>query len=409
MTFDFISQYLKYTEGNMSPKLYHMWSALSILAMSMGKRVYVLHDYYKIYPTLYVTLVGRQGIKKSTAKDLARDMFMEVFPDYPVSSSVTSREKIVSRLASDEILRTFEDENGTLIEYKPMAFFINELKNFMSINLPGMVDFLTDVYDRHYFDADTIKHGLQPVINPCINILACETPKWIIEKLKMNLITGGFSRRMVYVYVTERPARITFPKKTEESAEAERWCKKHLQKIVSFRGPFQWEEGVRPVFDKWFTSLPEQTDEVLEGYYETKDVLVQKVAMLLAMAQPEPKLVFTLELIQNAIAFIECIEENLPKLTIAAGRNELAVPQQQMLDLLNSHGGLMMEKDWHFETGRNMTEREYFDAKSFFTRTEVVKEFSWAIPNSKPKKMVWMIATAKRYREMLNKGEIVAA
>jgi len=32
------------------------------------------HSYFNIHPNLYVCLVGRQGFRKSTAKDIARDL-----------------------------------------------------------------------------------------------------------------------------------------------------------------------------------------------------------------------------------------------------------------------------------------------------------------------------------------------
>ncbi len=373
---DFISQYLKYNSGNMSPQRYHMWSALSILAMTMSRKVYVDHEYYQIHPTMYICLVGRQGIRKSTAKDLAKQMFLEVFPDYPLGANVQSREDIVKQLAKDESSRSFTDEHGNQIEIKPVAFFINELKNFLSINPSGMIEFLTDIYDTKFFAASTIKHGLQPIINPCINILACETPKWIVEKMKLNIIAGGFSRRMIYVYETEAPERVTFPVKTKEAKEAEEWCKAHLQKISTLAGPFKWEPDARTFFDKWFRSLPRMEDEILEGFYEAKDGLALKVSMMVAIAQPEPRLLLTKDILQIGISILESIEDNLPKLTIAAGRNELAVPQQRILEVLKQKGRMTMS-DWRELANKEMNEMEFLSSKRFFTETRQIVEAKW--------------------------------
>lgn len=403
---DFISQYLTYNSGNMAPKRFHMWCALSILAMTVGRRIYVEHEYFRVHAMLYITLVGRQGLRKTTAKDMAKNLFLEVFPDYPIGASVQSREKIVERMASDDCLRAYQDLDGSMIEYKPTAFFINELKNFMSINPGAMVEFLTDIYDTKFFASDTIKHGLQPIINPCINILACETPKWIIEKLKLNVIAGGFSRRMLYIYETVRPERITFPKKTPEATAAEEWCKGHLRKIANITGPFTWEPSARVYFDHWFQNLPSQDDEILEGYYEAKDILVQKIAMLIAVGQPEPKLVFTKPILELAIAFLESIEDNLPKLTIAAGRNELAIPQQALKDMLHDHGGLMLERDFHLEAGKHMTEFEYVNAKGFFIKTEQIVEFAQKFKEDGIEITRLVIASRAKYKDMVKKGEV---
>jgi len=344
----------------MAPKRHHMWAAISILSMTMGRKVYVDHSYYRIYPTMYICLVGRQGIRKGTAKDLASELFIEVFPTYPLGSSVMSREAIVTRLAEADSARIYTDETGQSIEFRPMAFFINELKNFMSINPQGMIEFLTDIYDRKHFNAGTIKHGLQTILHPCINILACETPDWIIDKLKLKVISGGFSRRMLYVYETEQAERITFPYVSPEALAARDWCAKHLEKIAQVAGSFTWDsQKTRDFFDQWFKALPIPDDTVMAGFYEAKDVLAQKVAMMLAVAQPEPKLIFTEELLSTAIAFLESIEENLPKLSVAVGRNELALPQQRLLELVKKHGGIVTERLLKKLSQADMTPMEY--------------------------------------------------
>lgn len=381
--------------------MYHMWSALSILGMTMSRKIYVDHEYFQIHPTLYICLVGRQGLRKSTAKDLAKNLFLEVFPDYPLGASVQSREKIVEQLSKDDALRVFTDENGNTIEIKPIAFFINELKNFMSINPSGMVEFLTDIYDTKFFAASTIKHGLQPIINPCVNILACETPNWIIEKLKMNIIAGGFSRRMIYVYVTEAPERITFPVKSDEAKRAEEWCKQHLLKINELRGPFKWEPSAKVFFDSWFRGLPRIQDEVLEGFYEAMDVLAMKVAMLVAVSQENPKLVLTCENLKTAIAFLEEVIVNLPRLSIAAGRNELAVPQQKLLELIQANNGCMMEKDWHKFATKELNEIEYGMVKRMFRDTRQLYEVSYKVNG----KVDMALFTAEKREELIAAGK----
>ncbi len=198
----FLKDYLFYNEQNECPRDYHIWSALVILAAAAGRRVYWRRGYSDMHPMLYVTLVGKMGTRKSTAKDIAMDLFCEALPDVPLGSATQSKEQIVQFLASPECMRAM-NINGEPIEYRPMMFFVNELKNWLAYNPGGMIAFLTDIYDRKYFDAGTIKRGLEKIVNPCINILACETPEWIIDQLKLKIISGGFQRRMLYVYKTD--------------------------------------------------------------------------------------------------------------------------------------------------------------------------------------------------------------
>lgn len=399
---DFISQYLKAHSGTMVIPRYTMWSALSVLATTMGRRIFVDHGHYQIHPNLYIAFVGRMGLRKSLPVDQAQAMITETFPDYPVGASVMSREQIVGRMCSQDCFRTYIDGNGNTVEWRPLALYINELENFMSINPPGMVSFLTDIYDRKLFKADTIKHGLEPLINPCINLLACATPDFIVEKLKMRLLSGGIARRLLFVYEIIRPDRITFPVKSKEAYEAEGWCKEHLRLIVTLAGEFKWSQEGRTFFDQWFRNLPAVDDKVLEGFYEAKDVLVTKVAMLIAVANEKPELLLTKDVLTAGVAFIESIEENLPKLTIAVGRNELAVPQHKMLQLLVEKGGWMSESTFHRLAALDMAEWEYSDSIKMLKATDQIHVVYVPYKGSKQN----VIVTPEKYEELKGKGEI---
>src|SRR6266536_886512 len=234
----FMQNYLAYNVNNECHRNYHLWTALLLLASATQKRVYVPYGYLNIYPNLYVCLVGRQGFRKSTAKDIGRDLLTSAFPDLPLAPSVQSREDIIKFMSSDECLFSYTDETGAVKELRPFVMFVNELKNFLSINPAASIEFLTDIYDRDVFDSSTIKRGLEKITNPCVNILACETPSWITEKLKAQVISGGFSRRMIFVYETTRGPKISFPRLPDNSAILWHWLKEHLQKVPKYVGPF---------------------------------------------------------------------------------------------------------------------------------------------------------------------------
>jgi hypothetical protein len=354
----FIQDYLYTCSRNECPRNYHIWSALTIIAASIHKRVCINWGDIVIYPNLYVCLVGSQGSRKSTAKDIARKVFKTAFPDYPVNASVQSREDIIKYMSSDEQAIYFKDANDTTIEVRPIMMFINELKNFLSINPSGMIDFITDIYDRDYFDCSTIKHSLQDIPNPCVNILACETPKWITDKLKADIITGGFTRRVLYVYETEPVKKISFPIPPPDYLIVRAKLVKHLHLISTFAGEFKWQQEALAYWDKWYQGLIHPTDEIMAGYYQSKHIQCLKVAMLLALAEDEPKLVLTPDLLEQASALLNHIEINMPKLSVAAGRNELAVPQQKLLELLESNGGWMPEKILKRATDRDLNPAE---------------------------------------------------
>lgn len=342
--FNFLRTYVEYNSGNECPRNYHLWTALVVLAAAIHKRVYVPQGYFKIYPNLFVTLVGKQGSRKSTAKDIGADIFMTAFPDYPIGAAVQSREDIIRSMTDKDKKILFVDETGSNVEVTPIVFFVNELKNFLSVDPQKMIEFLTDIYDRKMFDSSTIKRGAEKIINPCLNILACEVPSWITEKLKSGIVSGGFARRMIYVYETERGERIPFPLKPSGSSDMEKQLISHLRKISQISGPFKWTEPAINFWTPWYMQLKAPDEETMAGYYESKHVQVLKVAMCLALAEEELELTITKESLEHAISMLDVLEKNMPKLSEAAGRNELAIPMQTTLEHLHKNGGWLQEK-----------------------------------------------------------------
>jgi hypothetical protein len=400
----FLNDYLTYNDNNECPRSFHIWTAFVLLAGAVGRKCYLDHGHITVLCNLYVCLVGRQGLRKSTAKDIGRDLFTEALPNIPIGASVQSCQDIVKCLASEDYGRIYVDENNVQVECKPIMFFVNELKNFLSINPTAMIDFLTDIYDRKFYDAGTIKHGLQIILNPCVNVLACETPKWIISKLKLDIITGGFSRRMIYVYELNKRERIPFPTISTEARAARLRCLTHLQEVSKLVGRFTWAPAAKEYFENWYIQLKTPEDEIMEGYYESKHIQMLKVAMLLALSKPNPKLQITVDVLEEAIAHLDAIEENMPKLSVAAGRNELALPQQRILELVSARGGIFPEKQLLAETDKDATPMEQLSLLRHLEETEriVRKTLQWK-EDKIPRRYV---ISFKRWNEMIANGEV---
>ncbi len=401
----FIFRYQQYNSGNECPRNYHIWSALVVLASTVLNRVHLFHGYFNIYPNLYVCLVGKQGSRKSTAKDIARDLLTTTFPDYPVAASVQTREDIVKFMAADECLFSFVDENNATQEMRPFTLFLNELKNFLSFNPGGMIEFLTDIYDRggKVFNSSTLKRGLENVINPCVNMLACETPDWIIDKLKLKIISGGFSRRVVFVYETERGARISFPTLPPNGPLLWVQMQEHLKKVSQVVGPFTWEQEARQFFDIWYTSLKTPEDDIMEGYYESKHIQLLKLAMLLALAEENPHRTITTTNLKTGIAILDSIETNMPKLSIASGRNELALPMMRVLDVLTRLGGMCEEQTWKQILSKDFEPGEVHQVTKSMQDCGDIKK--GAVKNGQGS--VIMFITKRKYEEMKKNGEIL--
>ena len=370
----FLRNYLTYNSGNECPDEFHMWVALSLLSSTVGPKVYVDRGYFTIYTNLYVTLVGLQGSRKTTAKDIGFDLIRDALgTEHQHSSECESKEFICKHLANPLQQKSYKDPAGKQHLYTPYSIYATELKNFLSINPVVMVDFLTTIYDRtgKIYEGKTKNKGEDKIVSPFINFLACETPEWLSARLKETVISGGFCRRMIFVYSTEAKAPVAFPKKTPEAVEAYRACVAWLREIKDVQGEFTWGEGTKEWFEQWYNKHKAQkhTNSFMEGWASSKDAQLLKVAMGVSLSESKMK-VLELNHFLLSLEIIDRLEVNLPTLIASIGRNELAQPTMKILDIIKANNGIVAEKVVRRDTLNVFNGSEFMSAIYHLTSTD---------------------------------------
>lgn len=359
---------------------------------------------------MYIGLIGPQGISKSTSAGFARSAFVDCCPDMNIGPSRSTPEKISEIMSSKGFERDFTNWNNELVTVRPMALFINEFKNFVGRSPFDMINFLTDIYDVKAYDAATLARGLELIINPSINILMCETPDWLVKNIKGDLITGGIARRFVLVYELIDPDPIPFPIITPEARAAQERFKKRLIDIRKLTGQYVWGDGFKD-YSLWYQKTHKQrsveTNEVMRGYLKSKHIQLFKVMMLLDIASDKPMFTFTKDLVEEGLVYLNSVELNMPKLSLASGRNELMGSQQKVLEMLEQSGGMLPEKQLMKLVE---TDLKPFEIPSMFRHLidsgQVVKK-EVNLPNSEGLKIprIMLILTSK-WNQMLRDQEI---
>lgn len=341
---NYLHQYLQYNQCNEAHTNYHIWSAFVGLASTIGRRVWIDYGHQWIYPQLYVVLVGPPGNRKSTAMLIQKRMLREV-GGTNFAAQLESREGLIKQMAENEVAF---DYNGKAKTYMPLTICVGELKDFLGVSMVNMINFTTAVWDQDYYDYKTRNKEDIIIQNPYLCILACDTPAWITANLRNDIISGGFSRRTLFVYETSKRCEIPFPSVTPEQLAAWEWCCKHLVKLQNVVGQFIWSSAARARFEKWY--LYDKKDEIpkdtaLFGYFDSKHIMVLKIAMLLALCEEEPVLVIEERHLDGAMGFLALAEKNLPIVFQGLGRNELNAVTNKAIELLHMAHGPMREKD----------------------------------------------------------------
>jgi len=110
--------------------------------------------------------------------------------------------------------------------------------------------------------------------------------------------------------------------------------------------------------------------------------------MAVAASYPEPRLLLTVPHLEESLAMLDTIEVNMPKLSVAAGRNPLAVPQQKLLEAVEANGGKMERRELMRRMGNEMNPMELMSVIRFLQDSGQLFELLEEIPNTTLKRSV---------------------
>lgn len=327
---NFLDDYLLYTGGNEASPLFHAWGGLSALSAVVSRKVFFDQAYFKIYPNLYVIFVGEPGDGKSTAMALSKGMVQKsAMPIAPSSCTLQQISFLMSETQTDSICH-LKFINGTLpVQVTQFSFYADEIVVMLSAggNPKSLIEFFTTIYAVESHEVATKNKGTDLIVSPYVTMLACMTPEQTSQLFKENLISGGFSRRGIFVWGKRHGEPVALPKHDTLREEAKERCLAHLLKVKKFFCEYKLSECGREWFVPWYNAkfrmMGMPYSSVFKNWLRTKDTQLIKVAMLLDLAQNMTG-VLTAKLFEEALLLLDRVEVNLHRVLAGAGRNPLA-------------------------------------------------------------------------------------
>jgi hypothetical protein len=302
----FMEVYLQYTRFQESPMKFHSWTSLYIIASAVKRNVYIDKFYYRLYPNIYIALVGPSAaVKKTTAADIAADIIETLPKKLFLKGKVTAWEFF------------HELGNATKTGDAAASIYSPEAKNlFGDLGKIELVTMLTDLYGSPAnFTYRTLKHGTINIKNVCINLMICSTPEWLITGTTSDEMAGGWTGRFVYIFEETCDRSIAFPEDfvTPELQQLRQDLIDDLVEISNATGEFVLTPQAKAEYLIWYNSRKgEWKDERLMGYYGRKSDLVWKISMLLSLSR-DNALVIDEEILQYAWKMLSDIEGNMGK------------------------------------------------------------------------------------------------
>lgn len=297
----FLDWYLYGAGLSKVPPQFHLWAGIGALAAAVGDRVWFeKFTDEKLYPNLYVMLIGPSGTGKNQAWRRAQRR-MEMLPSDEQLAVRLYRGKITAEAI---LSRLGNKKHGSRI------WLVTPELAMQVGNGPKAESFITHMTEL--FDGDTVfqddtrTSGQHHITNPVINWGSGTTNEWLLRAVGKQDILGGFFARICAIpgeRTPERYAKVIYP---HDHREVDAWCSAYLTYLTHVTGRFTWDDAADELHTWWYENRAEPDNPLLWNYYEHGDNMVYKLGMLMALSD-QHKLVGEYVHMQAGIALYEWV------------------------------------------------------------------------------------------------------
>jgi hypothetical protein len=321
-----------------SPKIYHSWSACSIIAGTLKRNVHVIMPKggWKLLPTMYTLLVGRPGIGKGLAMNEALDILKEANTCNIVSGKLTMPylldvlhkgfQPALTANASGSITINANVDHTAFMHSSELSVFMNAYKD--------TIETLTDLWDSAEVFMTGSRQWAGKVINrPSLNLLGGSAPEWLAKSIPADAVGGGFTRRVNFVYANAKETPV--PTNGHNYTKVRDNLVQTLQQISNLRGAFTISPRVMPLYDKYYQAAePDEFDDAAaSGYITSKPAHAMKLAMVHSAASRD-----SLEILEDdwnrAVEMVEEAQEGARRVFRAIGTSNFVIASDKILRYL---------------------------------------------------------------------------
>lgn len=335
---DFISAYLKYTEQTEPPTKYHLWCAISAIASSLERKVYMKWGTETIYPNQYIILIGASGrCRKGVAFAIVQDLVKEV--GIVATAESITREALIKDIA--ESTASFLDPETGTIFHCSLSSYQEELSIFLG---QADVRFLADLTDWYNCKPDwtyrTKNMGTDRITNLCFNLLGGTAPDWLVSIIPQEAIGGGFTARCVFVVEEEKKHLVPRPPMPDSNLRS--MLVNDLEQIHIMAGEMKFTPEAEDIYAHWYEHVSHKTgvkDPKFESYNERRATHIKKLCMAMSASRGSDRRI-TKHDFERALAILEDTEKKMSRVFTGLGEARYSKSTAMVLDyIMKSPGG----------------------------------------------------------------------
>ncbi len=338
---DWLSGYLKYTEGSEPPRSYHTWVGLSLIAGALQRRVYLEWGFETIYPNLYVVLVGASGkTRKGVALGIGKNLLADVAGVTIVSESIT-RQALINTM-KDALANYTVPLAGKVVYHCSITVFSEELSVFLGQKDIAFLANLTDWYDsKDKWTYETIARKKDHIQGVCCNFIGGTAPDWLQSMLPQEAIGGGFTARVLFIVEDAKGKTVSKHVLSPEDIRLRQALVNDLQRVNNLAGPFHFTKDGEKRYTNWYESYDKEltagkypvSDPRFAAYCERRATHLRKVSMLISASHSDT-LSITADDVDRALEVITKAELKMHKTFGGLGKSKIAAETYAILEYI---------------------------------------------------------------------------
>lgn len=336
-----IDEILKGTKDAEAPQSYFYWALLAAISAVIKDRVWLdrfLFRRFKLYPNIYVILIGPSGIKKGVPIWMCDELVRGVNNTRIIAGRTTIPGVIsdLSKIYTRENAEPIKDASALLLASEFASFIIEDPKEALTI--------LTDLYDRQYRNNYDYKLKSEPLAlkNVCLTMLAASNETHLRDAMPANAHSGGFLARTFLIVEKKKKKSNPLTRSTENQLDLDIIIKE-LARKSKLTGPFSYTTASMELYEHWYAKNDEKIGKDVTGTENRLGDSILKTAMLISLARRDT-LILEEEDMEDAINSCSGFIRSANQTTMGQGKSEIAPQVALVIKLLYETEGFRLSR-----------------------------------------------------------------
>lgn len=307
-----LDRFVQFTDNIEAPVIFRKWTAIGTIAAALQRRVWITTS-DRLFPNLYIALVGHPGVGKSRTINKGRACLMDLEKHFFAPNDLTDA-ALLDALSSAQV--AVQQMHPIYIDdhFNSMSMFFDEWGTLLkSYKDSSIIPILTTLYDCSvvYDQWRRTKDLKVKIEHPQVNIVGGTTPSNLMAYMPDIAWDQGFTSRLILVYSAEKNKRDHFDVITSDIPND---LLHDIELIHSMYGQFDVTPSYRDAVSEWRFEKdenPKPTHPKLAHYNARRTAHVYKLSMV-AAADSSNDLRLTDEHFRTALGWLQDIEQLMP-------------------------------------------------------------------------------------------------